>query len=92
MTGATIRLAITATRLTDPDTPATSGAVTRWAASATLTASASGRGHPRRISRCDHTGATTIRPAIRASSQRTPRFCSHRIRKTSRPAAPGTSV
>ena len=58
ITAATARLATTATTLNVPDIPATSGAVTSCAATATLTASASGLGQPRadqppRPHRCD---------------------------------------
>ncbi len=44
--------------------PATSGAVTSCAASAMLTASASGRGQPRAARRRDHAGAMTTRAAV----------------------------
>ena len=64
MTTATARFAATETRLNVPEIPATSGAVTSWAATATLTASASGLGHPRPTRRRDHTGAMTTSAAV----------------------------
>src|SRR5882757_7598727 len=64
MTTATARFAAIDTRLTVPDIPATSGAVTSWAATATLTASARGLGQPRSTSRRDHTGAITTSAAV----------------------------
>lgn len=64
MTTATARLAATDTTLKDPDIAATSGAVTRWAATATQTASASGLGHRRWTRRSDHAGAMTTSAAV----------------------------
>ncbi len=64
ITPATARFAATATMLNVPEMAATSGAVTSWAATATLTASASGLGQPRATSRRDHAGATTTSAAV----------------------------
>jgi hypothetical protein len=61
---AAARLAITATTLNVPEMAATRGAVTSWAATATLTASESGLGQPRETMCCDHAGATITSAAV----------------------------
>src|SRR3954454_4986338 len=72
ITAATARLATTDTTLNVPDIPATSGAVTSCAATATLTASAGGFAQPRATKRCDHAGAITTSAAVAETDSANP--------------------
>ena len=72
ISAATARLAAADTRLTRPEMPAISGAVTNCAAHATQTASASGLGQPAATRRRDQIGAMTTSAAVATTDKARP--------------------
>jgi hypothetical protein len=72
ISAATARLAAAATRLTRPEMPAISGAVTNCAAHATQMASASGLGKPAATRRRDQIGAMTTSAAVATTDNAKP--------------------
>ena len=72
ISAATAKLAAAATRLSRPEMPAISGAVTNCAAHATQAASASGLGQPAATRRRDHTGAMTTSAAVATTDNAKP--------------------